>query len=103
MRSSGHLHYAVLVAYVELRFGAQIGEKFGEEVSHLVLVHLFQGGHPLPIHLDYSCGSCGRLVFEERAQTAASAATAGVRMLGDDSAFRGLYENPARPLERYLE
>src|SRR5215218_261007 len=55
------------------------------------------------VHLDYSCGSCGRLVFEERAQTAASAATAGVRMLGDDSAFRGLYENPAGPLERYLE
>ena len=66
-------------------------------------VRLFEIGHPLLIHLSFSCGSCGRLVLEERPDTAASTAFAGVRMLGDDSAFRGLYEDPAGPLERYLE
>jgi hypothetical protein len=47
------------VAQLVFRFGAQIGEKIGEEASHLVLVHLFQVGYPLLIHLAYSCGSCG--------------------------------------------
>ena len=43
----------------------------------------------------------GRLVLEQGAQT--TAAIAGVGMLGNDTAFRGLYEDPAGPLERYLE
>src|SRR5215212_755595 len=80
-----------------------ISQEFSILYIRTAQVRLFEIGHPLLIHLSFSCGGCGRLVFEERPDTAASTDFAGVRMLGDDSAFRGLYENPARPLERYLE
>jgi hypothetical protein len=38
------------VAYPVLLFGAESGRQFGEEALYLLLVHLFEVGHPLAVH-----------------------------------------------------
>jgi hypothetical protein len=47
----GHLHDVVLVADLVLFFGAQLGQQLGEEVTCLLLAHLFEIGHPVFVHL----------------------------------------------------
>jgi hypothetical protein len=51
----GNLHYVVLVPHVVFHFGAEVGQQLREEAVRLLLVHLFEVGDLLSVHLVH-CG-----------------------------------------------